>query len=418
MNKKKLILIGLILAFLLALPACSSQQQTEETQESIVEETADGLAESDDSAYSLPVGEVVTEREVSVWDGSIADGFESGYGTSEEPYVIATASQLAYLAYLVNNGLAYEGQYYWLVCDIDLNDLDWTPIGNWDHPFCGHFGGNGHIIRNFYINGDDGALDFDGGEAALGFYGVAKNSTFSDLSLNSFNIEASRSYVGGLVGYLETEAGGTSSITNCLLTQSFINALDSTHVGGLAGYIKDTTIHGCCFSADIQVDSYYGGIVGGIVGECRYGTITDCLALGECDVSWSDSRRYSNGTAMPTVGGIAGGLITSNISNCMSGVLMVTSDAEVVGGIAGCASSFYHEGYEKRTLIKDCYYSFETSNHAANLNEFSDYNRDVVINNVQAVPPEYFTDPNHFDYYYGGDVYLFDDGLLYLWLAR
>ena len=48
--------------------------------------------------------------------------FDKGEGTQELPYQITNAQQLAVLAYLVNNGASYEGQYFVLENDIDLNE--------------------------------------------------------------------------------------------------------------------------------------------------------------------------------------------------------------------------------------------------------------------------------------------------------
>ena len=66
----------------------------------------------------------------STWDGSIATAFAGGTGTESDPYQIADGAQLAYLASEVNNGRAYENSYFVLTADIDLNNKDWTPIGN------------------------------------------------------------------------------------------------------------------------------------------------------------------------------------------------------------------------------------------------------------------------------------------------
>lgn len=43
----------------------------------------------------------------SVWDGSVATAFAGGDGSTENPYQIANAAQLAYLASLVNNGAEF-----------------------------------------------------------------------------------------------------------------------------------------------------------------------------------------------------------------------------------------------------------------------------------------------------------------------
>jgi len=39
-----------------------------------------------------------TAASFDIWDGSIATEFAGGNGTEEEPYLIKTASQLAYLS--------------------------------------------------------------------------------------------------------------------------------------------------------------------------------------------------------------------------------------------------------------------------------------------------------------------------------
>ena len=79
-----------------------------------------------------------------VWDGSVATDFASGTGTEADPYQIATAAQLAYLAQQVNAGNQYEGQYFKVTNDLDLNDLEWTPIGNGTYDFSGFFDGGEH----------------------------------------------------------------------------------------------------------------------------------------------------------------------------------------------------------------------------------------------------------------------------------
>ena len=69
------------------------------------------------------------EDTANVWDGSVAAEFAGGTGTAEDPYQIATGSQLAYLASQVNSGTDYEDTYFILTADIDLNNIEWTPIG-------------------------------------------------------------------------------------------------------------------------------------------------------------------------------------------------------------------------------------------------------------------------------------------------
>ena len=54
------------------------------------------------------------------WNGTVAETYNNGNGTPENPYEIATAEQLALLAYETNNGIGGDA-YYILTEDINLN---------------------------------------------------------------------------------------------------------------------------------------------------------------------------------------------------------------------------------------------------------------------------------------------------------
>lgn len=109
---------------------------------------------------------VTVFRPAEIWDGSVADGFASGSGTENDPFIIESASQLAYLARSVSSGTAYKGEYIKLTNDIVLNDTSnwlswgtaapdnsWTAIGKSDEfSFCGTFDGDGHTVGGIYIN--------------------------------------------------------------------------------------------------------------------------------------------------------------------------------------------------------------------------------------------------------------------------
>lgn len=63
-----------------------------------------------------------------VWDGSVAESFAGGKGTKDDPYQIATGSQLAYFAKRVNAeeyGEKYADTYFELTEDIDLGGKEW-----------------------------------------------------------------------------------------------------------------------------------------------------------------------------------------------------------------------------------------------------------------------------------------------------
>ena len=90
----------------------------------------------------------------SIWDGSVASSFASGNGSGDDPYRIESADQLAYLAAQVNSGEEYTDKYFVLKCDIDLNNIEWTPIGSGNidrYYFEGHFDGCGATISNLKL---------------------------------------------------------------------------------------------------------------------------------------------------------------------------------------------------------------------------------------------------------------------------
>ena len=60
--------------------------------------------------------------EIDYWDGTVATSYNSGDGTEDNPYIISTPEEFAYLSNEVNNGKAYDGTYFKLVNNIYLNN--------------------------------------------------------------------------------------------------------------------------------------------------------------------------------------------------------------------------------------------------------------------------------------------------------
>lgn len=131
-----------------------------------------------------------------VWDGSIAESFAGGKGTKDDPYQIATGSQLAYFAKRVNAeeyGEKYADTYFELTEDIDLGGKEWTPIGytvadlimggHEYFVFSGNFDGNGYIIKNLTIGTETSPYSGD----VCGLFG-ATSGTIEDVVLENVSI--------------------------------------------------------------------------------------------------------------------------------------------------------------------------------------------------------------------------------------
>ena len=113
----------------------------------------------------LLVFAILCEAQNSCWDGTVADAYDGGDGTPENPYQIATPQQLALLAQQTNNGTGGDACYI-LTEDICLNEnvgsgsVSWTTIGYYKQSsdnigFSGVFDGNGHTISNLYSDNNE-----------------------------------------------------------------------------------------------------------------------------------------------------------------------------------------------------------------------------------------------------------------------
>jgi len=108
----------------------------------------------------------------NVWGGDVANYFAGGAGTETEPYQIATASQLAYLAELVNDDVVdvYDNAYYVLTDSLDLNNLAWTPIGfNYISDLAESIGLGYITASNYYVK-SSGATTFYSSSGSTAYY--------------------------------------------------------------------------------------------------------------------------------------------------------------------------------------------------------------------------------------------------------
>ncbi|MBC3803960.1 hypothetical protein GH808_05855 [Acetobacterium fimetarium] len=223
--------------------------------------------------------------------------------------------------------------------DIDTMPA-WTPIGNSVNHYVGTFDGDDHTISGIYIN--------TSGANYQGLFGVCGGSS----NINNLKITASYIKGSGNAGGFGAIAGRTDgSITNCqveanldgaLSTGGVVGSLKGTisgssycgsvsgtdDVGGIAGCISgNTSIINCYNTANVAGIRY----VGGIVGQLNNGRVENSANIGDIVgdssvggvVGISDAGSivncYQTGAvtgAGPSTGGILGGDIASNCSNC------------------------------------------------------------------------------------------------------
>lgn len=174
----------------------------------------------------------------------------------------------------IRNNLA--GNYY-LENSIDMDGVDWLPIGNSTEPFTGSFDGKGNVIKNLSI------------------------------------IRANNKYVG-LFGY------SNSTITNVKITDAFYRP--GYYTGGIVGFgsVSNSTWSGKINSGNLSSSSQYKThYTGGIVG---WGEATGCSAYGEIEVILTTNQK----TDIPLVGGIVGYVKSGGtISKCHANIVLIVN---------------------------------------------------------------------------------------------
>lgn len=212
----------------------------------------------------------------------------SWYNDQQEVYHIATASELAGLAALVNEGNSFYGKTIILDKDIDLKEYKWEsigwsmpcngPINGQDYPFCGTFDGNYHKIKNMSIHttrSDVGLF----GRTMIGF-------SVKNLGLENCSVKG-KYYVGGIVGdNISPEAHDLYTMENCYVTGEVEG---EACVGALVASTAKMNIRNCYATANVKCTD---STVGGLVGNLRGGSIKECYYAGKIGMKEVEGKKY------------------------------------------------------------------------------------------------------------------------------
>ena len=112
---------------------------------------------------------IISYDETKLWNGSDKSSALLGEGTQDNPYLISSANDLAYMANQVNSEdrslSSYYKSYYRLTKDISLNGQNWGGIGvslsSNIRAFEGDFDGNNHRISGIHTDGTSGTALFN-----------------------------------------------------------------------------------------------------------------------------------------------------------------------------------------------------------------------------------------------------------------
>lgn len=208
-----------------------------------------------------------------VWDGVMPEAnqnaaYSGGSGTQSDPFIIATAEDLAQLSVNAATFSNYSsGKYFLQTDDIVLNPSDvfetdssgvitgikegetaniWTPIGIYisgSNDFGGRYDGGGKAIHGVYI---DNTSDYQG------LFGRLYVGYIINVRVESSYIKG-KDFVGGIVGY-----NWSGVVSNCSFSGTVIG---NSEVGGIIGENNETVTF-CRNTGAVSGNSYVGGIVG------------------------------------------------------------------------------------------------------------------------------------------------------------
>ena len=202
----------------------------------------------------------VQAQDISVWDGSTEAPEQAG-----RTLYVNNAAQLAGLRAkwgdYDDGDQGYKGYTIKLTTDIDLNNINFNSytIGwNDDNKFGGTFDGQGHIIRNLKIVGNDNNR---------GLFGKMDNGKVMNLKLVNVDIcagDGDDCHIGAICGRMYNH----STITHCAVVGGSVRQYESGNdeFGAICGYMTNNhnSIEYCYSDITVEADAQVGGLVGKI----------------------------------------------------------------------------------------------------------------------------------------------------------
>lgn len=277
---------------------------------------------------------------VSDWEnGTSIDGAEANeaysYDSNTKTITIYSGEGLKVAADVVNSGDTDINII--LDNDIDLSDIDWTPIGTESRPYTGNFDGGGHTITGLKI--DKSGTDYVGLIGCLGSGGKVQNVTLTNISVSGANC------VGGIAGQ------NYGTVENCSVNGT-VTGKGFTDTGGIAGS-NYGTISGCSAEGTVTGSVNVGGIAGGsylgvIIDGCHSTAAVSGISsvggvVGNLGNNSFLMACYSTGNVTATitygyahVGGVVGINGQGTVTACYHATGEITSLGEGrIGGIVG-----------------------------------------------------------------------------------
>jgi hypothetical protein len=278
---------------------------------------------------SCPVDELSLDKSTASCSATSGTPFQSGSGTSLDPYLICSSTQLAELANHQNSAL-----YFRLGNNLDLTTAA-LPITNAATPFIGHLDGNGHVLRN-------GACHAPGSDYCGLFAKIGSGGTVRNLTLERF-LSLGQNYVGLIAG--ESTSNGT--FENLALQGLVVASADRS--GLLAGSAADGQFSSVRAVGGVVGQNEVGGMIGigsnlDLIASGSHvhvvGTGTNHgSAVGSAANGSSFDRVFATGSIISTsgsAGGLAGRVNGGSMINSYATGFVISTGSSL-GGLVGLA---------------------------------------------------------------------------------
>ncbi len=256
------------------------------------------------------------------WDEPL---FWAGSGTETDPYQIKTVKHLQNVSIA---SAETAGLYFKLMNDIDLENMEWTPINNTGTVRDLNFDGENHKISNLKVSHNSTNAYYN---SLFGYLtGSVKDLTIENADVYSGN---SASATGVLSGWFQHGSITNVDVTGTNHIHIVNNNSKDSGCGGLVGAINKVTVKDCDVSGvtfTFDQDGVVPQNVGGLTGSTKFNpcTIENCTVNG------------SSVLAAYRAGGLVGSAdIATTITDCnvgtVSSVTVEAAEAVVDGGTGG-----------------------------------------------------------------------------------
>ena len=214
------------------------------------------------------------------------------YTDAEGNEHITTAAGLLWFAGEVNKYSNYERPFenvtIYLENDIDLDGIEWTPIGDYRfsaNRFCGTFDGQNHTISNFKITKKTDKNDSN--KSSYGFFGNLEG-TIKNVKVSKVNV-SSYAYTAALVGRFNNGLIENCHVVDCAVSNTYWQGgilIGQTNAEGeVVAIVRNCSVS----NSSITSKSAIGAISGPVTANKGGNVVFENCSVANCAVNQDGS---------------------------------------------------------------------------------------------------------------------------------